>query len=79
MSTTTKSTESRFGRRRKLSPNELFLYFDPVHRLSKEAQARWQDAEARRGLVRTAINAVNADLTAEQREKIAQRLEGIAK
>ena len=62
-----------------VKPNELFLYFDPVHRLNPDAQARWQDASGRRALVRAAVDQVNPDLSDAQRDKISQRLEGIAK
>ena len=62
-----------------VKPNELFLYFDPIHRLNPDAQARWQDADARRKLVRSAVDAVNPELSDEQRDKISLRLEGIAK
>ena len=62
-----------------VKPNELFLYFDPIHRLNPDAQTRWQDATARRELVRSAVNQVNPDLSDEQRDKIGQRLEGIVK
>lgn len=62
-----------------VKPNELFLYFDPLHRLSPEAAGRWQDADQRRAMVRNAINQVDPDLSVEQREKIAVRLEGISR
>ena len=62
-----------------VKPEELFLYFDPVHLLSEDAQARWQDAETRREMVRNAINQVTANLSPEQRDKISQRLEGIVR
>lgn len=62
-----------------VKPNELFLYFDPIHRLNPDAQARWQDPEARRKLVRAAVDAVNPELSESQRDKISQRLEGIVK
>jgi lysine 2,3-aminomutase len=60
-----------------VKPNELFLYFDPIHRLNPDAQARWQDAESRRDLVQAAVDAVDPDLADDQRLKISQRLEGI--
>ena len=62
-----------------VKPNELFLYFDPIHRLNPDAQARWQDASGRRALVRAAVDQVNPELSGEQRDKISQRLEGIAR
>ena len=62
-----------------VKPNELFLYFDPLHRLNPDAQARWHDAAGRRALVRAAVDEVNPDLSDEQRDKISLRLEGIAR
>ncbi len=62
-----------------VKPNELFLYFDPIHRLEPDAQARWQNAEARRGMVRAAMDRVNPGLSREQRDKIGHRLEGISR
>ncbi len=42
-----------------VKPGELFLYFDPLHRLSDAAQQRWQDAEQRVAMVEAAIQAVD--------------------
>ena len=61
-----------------VKPNELFLYFDPIHRLNSAAQQRWQDAKTRREMVRQAIDRVDPHLSDEQRDKISQRLEGLA-
>ena len=61
-----------------VKPNELFLYFDPIHLLSDDAQSRWSDPAQRRQMVRAAINEVASELPEEQRERIAQRLEGIS-
>jgi len=54
--------------------DELFLYFDPLHKLSAEAQRRWADAAQREEMVCHAIQAVNTNLPDEQREKIGKRL-----
>ncbi len=62
-----------------VKPQELFLYFDPIHRLNPDAQARWQNASGRRALVRACVDQVNPDLSDEQRDKISQRLEGIVR
>ena len=62
-----------------VKPNELFLYFDPLHALNPDAQARWQDASGRRALVRACVDQVNPDISEEARDKISQRLEGIAR
>ncbi len=60
-----------------VKPGELFLYFDPLHRLSVEAQQRWADVETRGEMVRKAIRSVDAPLADEHRKKIWQRL-GVA-
>lgn len=62
-----------------VKPDDLFLYFDPIHRLEPEAQNRWQNPDERRVMVRAAIDNVSRDLTVEQRDKIAHRLEGISR
>ncbi len=62
-----------------VKPSDLFLYFDPIHRLSPEAQARWRKADSRQAMVRAAIDQVNPDLSGDQRDKIGQRLEGISR
>ena len=38
-----------------VKPGELFLYFDPLHRLSSDAQQRWADPSIREQMVRSAI------------------------
>lgn len=62
-----------------VKPSDLFLYFDPIHRLEEAAQMRWQNPDERQEMVRAAIDRVNRDLTREQRDKIAHRLEGISR
>lgn len=57
-----------------VKPGELFLYFDPLHRLSTDAQQRWADPQAREEMVRAAICAVDPQLANEHREKIGKRL-----
>lgn len=57
-----------------VKPGELFLYFDPLHRLSEEAQQRWQDSTAREAMVCDAIRASGYKLDDPQREKLAKRL-----
>ena len=54
--------------------DELFLYFDPLHRLSPEAQHRWADALLREEMVCSAIRKVNPSLPEQQREKLGKRL-----
>lgn len=58
-----------------VKPDELFLYFDPLRKLSPQAQARWADATQRENMVNHAIHSVDLKLTPEQRKKISQRLE----
>ncbi len=58
-----------------VKPNELFLYFDPLHRLSPAAQQRWSDSAGRLAMVRSVINAVDHDLPKESLDKISVRLE----
>jgi lysine 2,3-aminomutase len=62
-----------------VKPDDLFLYFDPIHRLDKEAQQRWQNPQKRQMMVRDALDKVSRELTAEQRDRIALRLEGISR
>ncbi len=58
-----------------VKPNELFVYFDPLHRLSPTAQERWADSSSRLSMVRGAINAVDSNLPKESLDKISVRLE----
>lgn len=58
-----------------VKPNELFLYFDPLYKLSADANQRWNDAESRERMIRDAIQAVDANVDAEGRKKISDRLE----
>jgi len=34
-----------------VKPGEVFYYFDPIHKLSKEAQARWADKATRSTMI----------------------------
>jgi lysine 2,3-aminomutase len=58
-----------------VKPNELFLYFDPLHKLNSDAQRRWGDSASRLEMVRAAVNAVNSNLPQESLDKISVRLE----
>ncbi len=60
-----------------VKPDELFLYFDPLHRLSREAQQRWEVAATREAMVRSAIKACGHTMPQEASEKLGRRL-GIA-
>ena len=57
------------------TPNELFLYFDPLHKLSTEAQEQWNDPTQRENMVNHAIHSVDLKLTDRERKKISKRLE----
>lgn len=54
--------------------NQLFLYFDPLHRLSAESQKRWSIQEEREAMVRDAISHVEPNLDSEQAKKIENLL-----
>ncbi len=55
---------------------ELFLYFDPLYKLSAEAQKRWSVRETRRAMIHDAIHEVRPELSEAVRQKISERLEG---
>lgn len=61
-----------------VKPNELFLYFDPLHKLSRAANVRWADATQRENMVNHAIHSVDIRLTSTELQKIARRLEQAA-
>ena len=54
--------------------DELFLYFDPIHKLSQEAQRRWEVEAERKKMVRKAVRTVNPDLSDAQWDALSQRL-----
>lgn len=58
-----------------VKPNELFIYFDPLHKLSRAANARWADATQRENMVNHAIHSVDIRLTSNELQKISKRLE----
>ena len=41
-----------------VKPGEVFTYFDPIHKLSPEAQARWKDAATQKAMIDEAIKKV---------------------
>ncbi|MBX3419717.1 MAG: KamA family radical SAM protein [Pirellulaceae bacterium] len=59
-----------------VKPGELFLYFDPLHRLSPEAQARWNDSDSRMAMIHDVIRRSDYEISEKARTKIARRLEG---
>ena len=58
-----------------VKPDELFIYFDPLHKLSDAANARWADAKQREKMVFDAINSVDSHLDEMQLRKVTARLE----
>jgi len=58
-----------------VKPDELFLYFDPLQKLSADAQRRWADVVLREEMVCNAIKAVNPNLPDQLREKLEKRLD----
>ena len=54
--------------------DELFLYFDPIHRLSPAAQKRWADPQEREAMACDAIRATGRTLPEDERQKLANRL-----
>lgn len=59
-----------------VKPGELFLYFDPLHRLDASAQQRWSDSHSRTQMIQNAISKVDSTMSTQHREKLARRLEG---
>ncbi len=59
-----------------VKPGELFLYFDPLHRLSADAQKRWSDSKARIKMIQDSIDRIERPISDQDRDKIAKRLEG---
>jgi lysine 2,3-aminomutase len=43
-----------------VDPHAFYLYFDPLHSLSPEVQARWQDPVARQEMVQAAVDTATA-------------------
>ena len=58
-----------------VKPGELFLYFDPLHKLSAAAKERWSREDDRVAMVKAAVSAVNPDLGSDERKKLAERLQ----
>ena len=58
-----------------VKPDELFLYFDPLYKLSQEANDRWGKPETREKMVYDALSHAGRELDAEGLKKISQRLE----
>jgi len=61
-----------------VKPNELFIYFDPLHKLSLVAQRRWADPVLRENMINHAIHSVDIELSGNELNKIANRLENAA-
>lgn len=58
-----------------VKPSELFIYFDPLYKLSPEANQRWSDPTQRENMVNHAIHSVDIRLTGSELAKISKRLE----
>ena len=58
-----------------VKPNELFLYFDPLYKLSPAAQKRWADPAAREAMTFDAVKDVSANISEAQKAQISARLE----
>lgn len=61
-----------------VKPKELFLYFDPLYKLSPVANRRWADPVLRENMINHAIHSVDIALTGAELRKIAERLEKAA-
>ncbi len=61
-----------------VKPGELFLYFDPLHKLSRAANQRWSDPTQRENMINHAIHSVDIRLTPKEMQKISKRLESAA-
>lgn len=57
-----------------VKPNELFLYFDPLHKLSESARQRWADPAKRLAMVESALQRVDPTMAKYDMEKVRQRL-----
>ena len=53
---------------------QLFLYFDPLHRLGPAARKRWETPETRQGMVHDAVRHVDPQLSEDAWKKISARL-----
>ncbi len=56
-----------------VKPGELFLYFDPIHKLAAYAQKRWAIEKERRVMVRDALSRVEPDLGSIKKETLRER------
>jgi lysine 2,3-aminomutase len=59
-----------------VKPGELFLYFDPLHRLAPDAQERWGQSDSRTGMIQEVLRRVDSEMSSHALEKISRRLEG---
>ena len=46
-----------------VKPGKAFFYFDPIHRLSSDIQARWSGPKERQKMLVDALSHVSSDLT----------------
>ena len=58
----------------KVKPGEVFVYFDPVHKLSPEAQERWKSKPIREEMVKAAVEKVKPNISNFKKEILEKRL-----
>ena len=56
-----------------VKPGQLFLYFDPIHKLAAYAQKRWSIEKERKVMVRDALSRVEPDLGSLNTDKLRER------
>ncbi len=57
-----------------VKPGEVFVYFDPIHKLSLEAQERWKHKRSREQMLKAAVRKVNPNIKNIKKEIIEKRL-----
>lgn len=57
-----------------VKPGEIFVYFDPIHKLSLDAQARWSDTEVRLQMVKDAVDKVKPNISSFKEQVLERRL-----
>ena len=57
-----------------VKPGEVFVYFDPIHKLSLDAQQRWADPVKRLGMVKDAVDRVKPNIVNFKEEILNKRL-----
>lgn len=57
-----------------VKPGEVFVYFDPIHKLSLESQQRWANVQEREQMVRQAVERVKPNIVNFKEEILEKRL-----